>query len=46
MPQLWMENVIYVNFWKDWIIKEAVRIFGSLNLDSGGDTTMSSAAIY
>ena len=39
-------NIIEVNIWKDWIMKQVVTKFGSLKIDNGGNTMMCSDAIY
>ena len=41
-----IENMIDVNSWKCWIMKQVMTKFGSLKIDNGGDTMMSSDAIY
>ena len=33
-----MGNLIAVNIYKEWIIKQAVSNFGSLKTDNGGNT--------
>ena len=38
--------MIEANIWKDWIMQQVVTKFGSLKIDSGGDTVMSSDAKY
>ena len=42
----WIENMIEVDIKKCWIMKQVMTKFGSLKIDSGRDTMMSSDAIY
>ena len=37
-----IEHVIEVNIWNDWNMKQVVTKFGSVKINNGGDTMMSS----
>ena len=42
----WIENMIQVNIWSYWIMKQVMMKFGSLKMTDSGDEMISDAIYY